>query len=210
MGPYSSPNYCGASTERLIPSVEAAHLRLYSMSNNGRMAGKIEVFGCLADPYVLQLPQIHFLPHQVSSTKLGNYYNADHLVTSITLEWGTSLTYDGTTYAPGYRSRQSQKTIVTFEVPHHVHAVVTAGGSGYFVKEYQLYYAQGELDLSSITSINSKQTGNVTFLGNQEDKQWIRQDLQSPVIAKHMVFQPTKYSSTTIFRLAFLGFPVGE
>lgn len=207
-GPYNSPDSCGSSTERLIPSVEAAFLRIYSLANTGRTAGKLEVFGCVTEPYALILPEIYYHPYQVSTTKIGNYFNADHVVTSINLNWGTDISYDGVFYRPGFRIYcGGTYMIITFEIRQRVFAVVTAGGSSYYVTSYELYY--GETDDAPIQAINSSQTGNSTFLGNQEDKQWIRQDLQTPVVAKYMVFKPNGINALCISRLGFLGFPEG-
>uniref|UniRef100_A0A1I8J9Y6 C-type lectin domain-containing protein n=1 Tax=Macrostomum lignano TaxID=282301 RepID=A0A1I8J9Y6_9PLAT len=122
-GPYNSPDTCGSSTERLIPSVEAAFLRIYSLANTGRAAGKLEVFGCVVEPYALMLPEIYYHPYQVSTTKIGNQFNADHVVTSISLNWGTDVSYDGVYYRPGFRIHSKVSyLIVTFEIPQRVFA----------------------------------------------------------------------------------------
>uniref|UniRef100_A0A1I8J9Z6 C-type lectin domain-containing protein n=1 Tax=Macrostomum lignano TaxID=282301 RepID=A0A1I8J9Z6_9PLAT len=118
-GPYNSPDTCGSSTERLIPSVEAAFLRIYSLANTG----KLEVFGCVVEPYALMLPEIYYHPYQVSTTKIGNQFNADHVVTSISLNWGTDVSYDGVYYRPGFRIHSKVSyLIVTFEIPQRVFA----------------------------------------------------------------------------------------
>uniref|UniRef100_A0A1I8JCQ0 C-type lectin domain-containing protein n=1 Tax=Macrostomum lignano TaxID=282301 RepID=A0A1I8JCQ0_9PLAT len=136
-GPYNSPDTCGSSTERLIPSVEAAFLRIYSLANTG----KLEVFGCVVEPYALILPEIYYHPYQVSTTKIGNQFNADHVVTSISLNWGTDVSYDGVYYRPGFRIHSKVSyLIVTFEIPQRVFAVVTAGGSSHYVVSYELFY----------------------------------------------------------------------
>uniref|UniRef100_A0A1I8J9L7 C-type lectin domain-containing protein n=1 Tax=Macrostomum lignano TaxID=282301 RepID=A0A1I8J9L7_9PLAT len=122
-GPYNSPDTCGSSTERLIPSVEAAFLRIYSLANTGRPAGKLEVFGCVVEPYALILPEIYYHPYQVSTTKIGSRFNADHVVTSINLNWGTDVSYDGVYYRPGFRIHSKVSyLIVTFEIPQRVFA----------------------------------------------------------------------------------------
>ncbi|PAA65650.1 hypothetical protein BOX15_Mlig034171g2 [Macrostomum lignano] len=208
-GPFSAPDYCGSSSEVLRPPIQAMYIRLYASRIYGTMAGKLELFGGAASmPPEPRLPEIQYEAFQLSARKVTNQFDTSRPISSALIRWGSPITYGGSTYQPAYRTSLNDDVMLQLPVPHRVMSVVTAGGGGHAVSQFELLYSE-TADSDALQLANSSHTGNSSFLGNTEDKQLIRNDLGGPVDAALLAVRPKQaLGANSLLRFGLLGYPL--